>query len=317
MLDSTGVLVLRSNYLKPGWVNSHSGLAPGASVATAAANVETDSPGFRDEPGQVYLLRADSVCIDKGLAPDPACLPANDVLKQYVKHRASEARPVSGARDIGAFEFLNSPPVLAAVGDRSCAEGELLAFALSASDPDPGDTLSYSATGLPEGATLDTSTGAFSWTPLWDQAGAWSVTFRVADSRGGTDSQVVTITVADVDDDMDADGVPDHSDPDADGDGIPNDSDLDDDGDGLDDADELALGTDPLDPDSDADGWTDGEELARGTDPLDPGSVPQTSADGTCGGGLAGTPGAMLAGLLLGAAQRGRAMRKRSSKNAG
>ncbi len=45
----------------------------------------------------------------------------------------------------------------------------------------------------------------------------------------------------------------------------------DDDGDGLTDAQENALGTDPLDPDSDDDGLTDGEEvLVIGSDPLSP-----------------------------------------------
>ena len=41
------------------------------------------------------------------------------------------------------------------------------------------------------------------------------------------------------------------------------------DGDGLDDAEEGALGTDPLNPDSDGDGILDGAEVDAGTDPLD------------------------------------------------
>jgi hypothetical protein len=43
---------------------------------------------------------------------------------------------------------------------------------------------------------------------------------------------------------------------------------VDTDGDGLTDCEEVALGTDPLDPDTDDDGLTDGEEVALGTDPL-------------------------------------------------
>lgn len=287
MLDSTGVLSLRANWLKPGWVYSHGGLDPGASVVVELPNVEGSSPGFVDEPGQDYRLRADSPCIDAGVLPDAACVPQNEVLRQYVKHRAWVARPASGARDIGAFEFANSPPVLSPIGTLSGAEGQNLTYVLSAADPDPGDSLTYSATGLPPGATLNPITGEFSWTPGWDQSGAWSVTFRVTDLRGGSDSESVTIQVAEVDDDMDSDGLPDHSDPDADGDGLPNDSDLDDDNDGLEDTEELARSTDPLDPDSDNDGWTDGDEVARGTDPLDPFDSPGNAGGGSsCGTGL-------------------------------
>src|SRR5207245_1955834 len=63
-------------------------------------------------------------------------------------------------------------------------------------DPDP-DPLTYSATGLPAGATL-TSGGAFNWTPSFSQAGLYSVTFTVSDGSL-TDSKSITITVNNVD----------------------------------------------------------------------------------------------------------------------
>ena len=76
--------------------------------------------------------------------------------------------------------------------------------------------------------------------------------------------------------DTDGDGLPDYweensgLDPDdSTGDnGALGDPDLD----GLSNADELAHGTDPLNPDTDQDGWSDGLEVAKGYDPLDPGS---------------------------------------------
>jgi YD repeat-containing protein len=46
------------------------------------------------------------------------------------------------------------------------------------------------------------------------------------------------------------------------------------DGDGLTNAQEIALGTDPLNPDTDADGYPDGLEVALGSNPLDPTSIP-------------------------------------------
>ena len=89
--------------------------------------------------------------------------------------------------------------------------------------------------------------------------------------------------------DTDGDGSPDGEDDfpldsseytDTDGDGIGDNTDTDDDGDGISDSDEIADGTDPLNPDSDGDGSNDGEERDRGTDPLDP----DTDGDGTADG---------------------------------
>jgi serine protease len=87
----------------------------------------------------------------------------------------------------------NAPPVLGAIGDKTVAEGSTLAFTVTATDAD-GDTLAYSATGLPTGALLDNATGAFSWTPDYSQAGSYEVTFTVSDGDL-TDSETITITV--------------------------------------------------------------------------------------------------------------------------
>lgn len=61
---------------------------------------------------------------------------------------------------------------------------------------------------------------------------------------------------------------------DLDGDGVADLCDDDDDDDGLTDAEELGLGTNPLDADTDDDGVDDGVEVLAGTDPLDPLDVP-------------------------------------------
>jgi hypothetical protein len=90
------------------------------------------------------------------------------------------------------------PPILAAIGDRSVDEAQTLSFTVSATDPDPQDTLTLSATNLPSGSTFDPATGAFSWTPTRDQAGAYpDVGFSVSDGTL-TDSEQITITVVDV-----------------------------------------------------------------------------------------------------------------------
>ena len=75
---------------------------------------------------------------------------------------------------------INHPPVLAAIGSKTINEGTNLSFTLSATDPD-GDSLTYSATGLPNGATFNAATRTFTWTPGNTQAGNYTVSFSVSD----------------------------------------------------------------------------------------------------------------------------------------
>ena len=71
--------------------------------------------------------------------------------------------------------------MLAAIGNKSGNEGSLLTFSVSATDAD-SDGLTYSASGLPTGASFDAGTKTFSWTPSFDQAGSYAtVTFTVTD----------------------------------------------------------------------------------------------------------------------------------------
>lgn len=91
---------------------------------------------------------------------------------------------------------VNRAPVLSPIGNRTVAENALLSFTISGSDPD-GDTLTYSATGLPSGATFNAATRQFNWTSSYTQAGSYSVTFRVSDGQA-TVSETITITVTNV-----------------------------------------------------------------------------------------------------------------------
>ncbi len=91
---------------------------------------------------------------------------------------------------------VNRTPVLSSIGTKSVAEGALLSFAVSASDAD-GDTLSYSASGLPDGATFDSSTRIFSWTPDYaetENTRVFAVAFSVSDGSASA-SETVTINV--------------------------------------------------------------------------------------------------------------------------
>ena len=92
----------------------------------------------------------------------------------------------------------NRAPVLAAIGNKDTDEGELLEFVVSATDPDL-DELTYSADSLPTGATLNASTGAFSWWPGYAQSGEYVITFTATDPGELSDSEEITITVVGAD----------------------------------------------------------------------------------------------------------------------
>lgn len=76
----------------------------------------------------------------------------------------------------------NRPPVLASIGAKSANEGQALTFKATATDPHPNTALTFSAGNLPTGATLNATTGDFSWTPTFSQAGNYDVTITVTDN---------------------------------------------------------------------------------------------------------------------------------------
>ena len=72
----------------------------------------------------------------------------------------------------------NMAPVLTAIGSKSVNELVLLEFNVTATDAD-GDSLRFSLeTGAPSGASINLTSGAFTWTPTEMQDGASSITVR-------------------------------------------------------------------------------------------------------------------------------------------
>jgi PKD domain/FlgD Ig-like domain/Bacterial Ig domain/Putative Ig domain len=98
----------------------------------------------------------------------------------------------------------NNPPVLATVGNQTVDELATLNFTAVATDPDAGQTVSYSITlGSPAatGAAINSTTGAFAWTPTESQGpGVYPVTVTATDD--GTPplsaNEGITITVNEV-----------------------------------------------------------------------------------------------------------------------
>ena len=78
---------------------------------------------------------------------------------------------------------VNQEPTIDAVADQTSQIGQSVSLQVAAQDSD-GDTLTYSAAGLPAGLTINSATGLISGTV--SNAGANPVTVTVSDGNGGT-----------------------------------------------------------------------------------------------------------------------------------
>ncbi|MCJ8164629.1 DUF4082 domain-containing protein [Pontibacter sp. E15-1] len=90
----------------------------------------------------------------------------------------------------------NHAPVLAAIGDKATKVGQALNFTATATDADAGQVLAYSLVNPPTGATINASSGAFSWTPTSE--GVYSFRVRVTDNGTPTrsDEEQIAVTVS-------------------------------------------------------------------------------------------------------------------------
>jgi len=136
--------------------------------------------------------------------------------------------------------FENHAPEITSLPATTALVNVLYTCDVVATDID-GDLLQYELVVSPDNMSIGEFSGEIRWTP--DQLGVFAVEFLVSDGKGGATFQQWDINVQD---------------------------ELDSDLDGLSDADELLIGTDPLDADTDDDGLEDGEEVNwYDTNPLD------------------------------------------------
>jgi len=91
----------------------------------------------------------------------------------------------------------NNAPAIDAIDDAEIQEAQAITIKVSATDAD-GDTLTYSASDLPAGATFDEVTHTFTWTPGCTQTGEYEIVFTVTDnadeSASSTETLIITVT---------------------------------------------------------------------------------------------------------------------------
>ena len=110
---------------------------------------------------------------------------------------ALSAGQVSDNFAAGCDPAPNADPVLDPVADQTNDEGDTVTLDIDATDTDPGDVLVYTATGLPDGLTINPTTGLVTGTIAQTAAtgSPYSVDLTVTDQRGGTDAITIDWTV--------------------------------------------------------------------------------------------------------------------------
>lgn len=171
-------------------------VAVGASVALSAAG-SADPEGtplsyawsvaIRPSGSVATVSNADSA--NASFVPD---LPGSYSLQLTVSDGALTGSALAGitASASNSAPSFNSSPVTTA------SIGVPYVYAASATDPDAGDTLSFSLAAAPSGMVIDAPTGVIRWTPTPAQQGSAAVTVRVSDAGGLSATQSFNITVS-------------------------------------------------------------------------------------------------------------------------
>jgi hypothetical protein len=136
---------------------------------------------FTNAAAGSYTLKAGSPAID--FVPTSVPHPATDI--------SGIGRPSGAADDAGAYEYggaVVSAPVISSAATASGTVSTAFSYQITASN----SPTSYSASGLPAGLSVNTSTGLISGTPT--ASGTSTVTLGATNS-GGTGNKTLTITI--------------------------------------------------------------------------------------------------------------------------
>jgi len=180
------------------------GVSPGASVRFRTGLIGVDSNG--NNPvllGDVFEWEATSigVSVRKNVDPSLIQVPAVSLLRIIPVGLLSSADiALLAAEHIAIGESGPGAPVLNTIPDKVIDEGSSVSLFATATDPNPSDVLTFSlVAGAPAGASIDSQTGEFSWTPP-DGPGLFPVTVRVTPngSEKRADETIFLITVNNV-----------------------------------------------------------------------------------------------------------------------
>jgi len=120
----------------------------------------------------------------------------------YVKAYATNSQVTAYGTQVSLTTLTtgtNNLPVITSTPPTSVDEDVFYTYTLTATDPDPGDVLTYSAVGPPSWLSFNPLTHILSGTPTNSNVGPHNVTLQVSDGKANTDQPFV-ITVTNVND---------------------------------------------------------------------------------------------------------------------
>ena len=191
LIDNTGILTVSHNWIKPNWRISHG--TPSGTVNNNGTFVSGTAPGFIDFAAQNFRLASGSAAINAGTNLLSDVLPANNVVRQYVKHQQSEARPVNGAFDLGAYEFGTSAVQITTENLPNARRGKVYRQNLQAAGGSGNFVWTVSSGNLPFGLRLNSATGEIDGKPAI--RGVWNFTITAQDSQNSSNVATKNLTI--------------------------------------------------------------------------------------------------------------------------
>lgn len=131
-------------------------------------------------PGNLQLLAS----VDGSAATQPVTLTASTTYSWRIDTTNPAGVTAGPVWTFTTAAPPNQSPVLAVIANRLVVAGQTVTFTASASDPDlPVQQLAFSLQGGPSGASMDPTSGGFTWRPAQAQApGTYPITVTVVDN---------------------------------------------------------------------------------------------------------------------------------------